>query len=50
MVVFFKSVIGGEKNSWKFGDKVKYKKWGLGIVVWVSGMLKDLELDVVFLS
>ncbi|HAZ1173020.1 TPA: DNA helicase PcrA [Enterococcus faecium] len=41
---------GGENNSWKPGDKVKHKKWGLGTVVRVSGTSKDLELDVAFPS
>ncbi len=49
-VVSSKSATGGEKNSWKPGDKVKHKKWGLGTVVRVSGTLKDLELDVAFPS
>lgn len=49
-VVSSKSVTGGEKNSWKPGDKVKHKKWGLGTVVRVSGTSKDLELDVAFPS
>ena len=29
-VVPSKSATGGENNSWKPGDKVKHKKWGLG--------------------
>ncbi len=45
-----KSATGGENNSWKPGDKVKHKKWGLGTVVRVSGTSKDLELDVAFPS
>ncbi|HGF8121815.1 TPA: DNA helicase PcrA [Enterococcus faecium] len=49
-VVPSKSATGGEKNSWKPGDKVKHKKWGLGTVVQVSGTSKDLELDVAFPS
>ncbi|MDK4353979.1 DNA helicase PcrA [Enterococcus faecium] len=49
-VVPFKSATGGENNSWKPGDKVKHKKWGLGTVVRVSGTSKDLELDVAFPS
>lgn len=49
-VVSSKSGTGGEKNSWKPGDKVKHKKWGLGTVVRVSGTSKDLELDVAFPS
>ncbi|HGF7837444.1 TPA: DNA helicase PcrA [Enterococcus faecium] len=49
-VVPSKSATGGEKNSWKPGDKVKHKKWGLGTVVRVSGTSKDLELDVAFPS
>lgn len=49
-VVSSKSATGGEKNSWKLGDKVKHKKWGLGTVVRVSGTSKDLELDVAFPS
>ncbi|EME7189394.1 DNA helicase PcrA [Enterococcus faecium] len=49
-VVSSKSATGGEKNSWKPGDKVKHKKWGLGTVVRVSGTSKDLELDVAFPS
>ncbi|MFQ6343283.1 DNA helicase PcrA [Enterococcus faecium] len=49
-VVTSKSATGGEKNSWKPGDKVKHKKWGLGTVVRVSGTSKDLELDVAFPS
>lgn len=47
-VVSSKSAAGGEKNSWKPGDKVKHKKWGIGTVVRVSGTSKDLELDVAF--
>ena len=50
VVVSSKSATGGEKNSWKPGDKVKHKKWGLGTVVRVSGTSKDLELDVAFPS
>ncbi|XIN23553.1 DNA helicase PcrA [Enterococcus faecium] len=49
-VVPSKSATGGENNSWKPGDKVKHKKWGLGTVVRVSGTSKDLELDVAFPS
>ncbi|HEM7113208.1 TPA: DNA helicase PcrA [Enterococcus faecium] len=49
-VVPSKSATGGENNSWKPGDKVKHKKWGLGTVVRVSGASKDLELDVAFPS
>ncbi|MFN6739269.1 DNA helicase PcrA [Enterococcus faecium] len=49
-VVPSKSATGGENNSWKPGDKVKHKKWGLGTVVQVSGTSKDLELDVAFPS
>lgn len=49
-VVSSKSATGGEKNSWKPGDKVKHKKWGLGTVVRVSGTSKELELDVAFPS
>ncbi|EJC3743801.1 ATP-dependent DNA helicase PcrA [Enterococcus faecium] len=49
-VVPSKSATGGENNSWKPGDKVKHKKWGLGTVVRVSGKSKDLELDVAFPS
>lgn len=49
-VVSSKSATGGERNSWKPGDKVKHKKWGLGTVVRVSGTSKDLELDVAFPS
>ena len=49
-VVSSKSATGGEKNSWKPGDKVKHKKWGLGTVVRVSGTSKDLELVVAFPS
>lgn len=49
-VVSSKSATGGEKTSWKPGDKVKHKKWGLGTVVRVSGTSKDLELDVAFPS
>ncbi|PQF28142.1 DNA helicase PcrA [Enterococcus faecium] len=49
-VVSSKSATGGGKNSWKPGDKVKHKKWGLGTVVRVSGTSKDLELDVAFPS
>lgn len=49
-VVSSKSATGGENNSWKPGDKVKHKKWGLGTVVRVSGTSKDLELDVAFPS
>lgn len=49
-VVPTKSATGGENNSWKPGDKVKHKKWGLGTVVRVSGTSKDLELDVAFPS
>ncbi|HAQ1144871.1 TPA: DNA helicase PcrA [Enterococcus faecium] len=49
-VVPSKSATGGENNSWKPGDKVKHKKWGLGTVVRVSGTPKDLELDVAFPS
>lgn len=49
-VVTSKSATGGEKNSWKPGDKVKHKKWGIGTVVRVSGTSKDLELDVAFPS
>ncbi|HAP9434861.1 TPA: DNA helicase PcrA [Enterococcus faecium] len=49
-VVPSKSATGGENNSWKPGDKVKHKKWGLGTVVRVSGTSKDLELDVTFPS
>ncbi|HCD7929987.1 TPA: DNA helicase PcrA [Enterococcus faecium] len=49
-VVSSKSATGGEKNSWKPGDKVKHKKWGLGTVIRVSGTSKDLELDVAFPS
>lgn len=49
-VVPSKNATGGENNSWKPGDKVKHKKWGLGTVVRVSGTSKDLELDVAFPS
>ena len=49
-VVSSKSATGGEKNSWKPGDKGKHKKWGIGTVVRVSGTSKDLELDVAFPS
>ncbi|MCZ3419857.1 DNA helicase PcrA [Enterococcus faecium] len=49
-VVPSKSATGGENNSWKPGDKVKHKKWGLGTVVRVSVTSKDLELDVAFPS
>ena len=49
-VVPSKIATGGENNSWKPGDKVKHKKWGLGTVVRVSGTSKDLELDVAFPS
>ncbi|HAP7137931.1 TPA: DNA helicase PcrA [Enterococcus faecium] len=49
-VVPSKSATRGENNSWKPGDKVKHKKWGLGTVVRVSGTSKDLELDVAFPS
>ncbi|HCK2894989.1 TPA: DNA helicase PcrA [Enterococcus faecium] len=49
-VVPSKSATGGENNSWKPGDKVKHKKWGLGTVVRVTGTSKDLELDVAFPS
>ncbi|MGC4542496.1 DNA helicase PcrA [Enterococcus faecium] len=49
-VVPSKSATGEENNSWKPGDKVKHKKWGLGTVVRVSGTSKDLELDVAFPS
>lgn len=49
-VIPSKSATGGENNSWKPGDKVKHKKWGLGTVVRVSGTSKDLELDVAFPS
>ncbi|OFQ81721.1 DNA helicase PcrA [Enterococcus sp. HMSC065H12] len=49
-VVPSKRATGGENNSWKPGDKVKHKKWGLGTVVRVSGTSKDLELDVAFPS
>ena len=49
-VVPSKSATGGENNSWKPGDKVKHKKWGLGTVVRVGGTSKDLELDVAFPS
>lgn len=43
-----KTATGGENNSWKAGDKVKHKKWGVGTVVRVNGTATDLELDVAF--
>ena len=49
-VVSSKTATGGESNSWKAGDKVNHKKWGIGTVVRVNGTAKDLELDVAFPS
>ncbi|EMF0053647.1 DNA helicase PcrA [Enterococcus hirae] len=49
-VVSSKTATGGESNSWKVGDKVNHKKWGIGTVVRVNGTAKDLELDVAFPS
>lgn len=39
---------GGEKISWKVGDKVEHGKWGVGMVVSVKGSADDIELDVAF--
>ncbi|MGX7172521.1 DNA helicase PcrA [Enterococcus ratti] len=47
-IVSSKTATGGESNNWKAGDKVKHKKWGVGTVVRVNGISKDLELDVAF--
>ncbi|MBF8808143.1 MAG: DNA helicase PcrA [Enterococcus lacertideformus] len=49
-VISSKTATGGENSSWKAGDKVKHKKWGIGTVVRVNGVAKDLELDVAFPS
>ena len=43
-----KKETGGDANSWKAGDKVMHKKWGTGTVVRVSGVAKDMELDIAF--
>lgn len=42
------SGMGVDKNSWLIGDKVKYCKWGIGMVVKVFGVGEDVELDIVF--
>lgn len=39
---------GANKISWKTGDKVSHKKWGIGTVVKVNGTGEDMELDVAF--
>lgn len=41
---------GANKLSWKSGDKVSHKKWGIGTVVNVNGTGDDMELDVAFPS
>lgn len=41
---------GVEMFGWIVGDKVSYKKWGVGIVVSVKGEGSGMELDIVFLS
>lgn len=39
---------GGEKITWRVGDKALHKKWGIGTVVRVKGEGDDLELDIAF--
>lgn len=39
---------GGEKLGWTVGDKVSHKKWGIGMVVSISGSNEDTELDIAF--
>lgn len=43
-------LIGSELIGWSVGDKVEYKKWGIGIVVSVKGEGDLKELDIVFFS
>lgn len=49
-LVFYVSKIGGDILNWVVGDKVGYKKWGIGIVVSVKGEGEGMEFDIVFLS
>ena len=39
---------GAEKVAWQPGDKVKHRKWGIGVVVAVSGEGDGLMLDIAF--
>ena len=39
---------GGEKTTWKVGDKAEHGKWGIGMVVSVKGSGDDIELDIAF--
>lgn len=39
---------GGDKISWKVGDKALHGKWGTGVVVSVKGEGDDMELDIAF--
>lgn len=39
---------GGEKISWKVGDKASHNKWGIGTVVSTKGEGDSLELDIAF--
>lgn len=39
---------GGDKLGWKVGDKVSHKKWGVGMVVSLSGSGEETELDIAF--
>lgn len=43
-----KKASGGDKVAWQAGDKVQHKKWGVGMVVKVSGTAQDIELDIAF--
>lgn len=39
---------GGDKLSWKVGDKALHQKWGVGMVVSVKGEGDSIELDIAF--
>ncbi|WP_245711639.1 DNA helicase PcrA [Gracilibacillus ureilyticus] len=39
---------GGEKETWRVGDKANHNKWGQGTVVKVSGEGEAMELDIAF--
>lgn len=39
---------GADKLTWKTGDKASHKKWGVGVVVQISGEGDGLQLDIAF--
>ena len=39
---------GGDKLSWKVGDKALHQKWGAGMVVSIKGEEDGVELDIAF--